>query len=477
MLSKIFSSKKALIKRDITNTWPVWGGMFFVTLWIIPINTLFRVNIVPAYILSNSFSYQQYIIIPFCILMVARIFGYLFEEKATVFYHSLPYTRIGMFITKYITGYSLLVLVLFAITIINVFIGIGNGYGEYTGVNFESFLYLAIETLYLYSLAVLIAVVFGSKSTCYVMYIAVLFLANLSLEIYNNILKCFLWGYYARFFHLEGVFLILSPFSVATNISCHKDMGDVIFEEVGLTIVLQLISIVVFSVLAFLLYKIRKSENSGNVVTFKAFNIVFKVVFALFVGGVMFFLFGSIIISNSTVITHIRVVSGILLVFFVTLSFIIAEMIVAKRFNVFKAAYNRIICIIIVMIAFVAAMSFDIFGLENNLPDKEEVEDVSFAVEKVRDVDKGIYEHRLYISTVMDGKYDNPIVPYKDKLIEDVLSLHKDFVENNRDTDGEYNLYITYFCADNKVIRYRYNVDNSFAEDFQQLYKPYAEMF
>jgi len=218
-------------------------------------------------------------------------------------------------------------------------------------------------------------------------------------------------------------------------------------------IVKYLIYSIIFYGGAFGIYKIRKLENSTEIIAFSKLRPVFVYGVAICAGCVGYAYFNAIW----------RTENLLLLIPFGVIGVIAAEMIVKKSLRV-KKVYKPIIlyCILVCVIQF--AFQADIFGFEKRIPDIDKVATVKF--------DAKVNQGRMFYYT-NDGERvflneDNTDFEAVEDM-QNIIDLHKYLVENRSEkselTPQSRNIELVYSMKNGSKIRREYNINYKENED------------
>ena len=465
MESKILSSDtwkapgaKALIIHDIKTTWPIWAACTFFMCWLIPVSLSFD-NIFDSRFMSISMPLEvaKILIIPVCILMAMRVFGYLSKEKSTTFFHSLPFTRTKLFVVNALTGYALIVIPLIFVGITTVIVAAAKG-SNIIVFMIEWFLIICCECIYLYGFTILMAIIFGTKVSGYAMTGILFFYAEIIVNIYSSLFSNLHPSVISNFIFPRGFFQFLSPFMMTINVSVTNDYWtpdgySYHFNNLGITIAEDLIVGTLMIAMAFLLYKHRKSEKSGELIAFNSFRMVFKWGFGLSFGAFLTLMLGETVTGNITDLSKMIVVQTCLFIFFVLLSYLIAEMIVQKKFNVFYKLRFEILLPLAAAILVSIVLIFDAFGATRFVPDRDDVEEMNVNINLDTDsfyytASSQQYPAHHYIS-LHYGK------PSEYELMEKFIDLHKYITAGDPDSYTYSNLVL-----DKDTMSYKSSGDN-----------------
>ena len=442
MESKILSSDtwkapgaKALIINNIKKTWPIWAAELFFLSWLIPVSLTFDMIYGRNYLnLSVPFDIAKYLLVPACILMAMKVFGYLMKDKSTTFFHSLPFTRTKLFVVNAVSGFLLIIIPLFLVGIASVIIAAVKGHNIilYT---IECFLLLCCDCIYLYGFTILMAIIFGTKVSGYAMTGIMFFYVEIISNILNTLFSNIHPSVYSTFIFPRGFFQFLSPISLVSNINVSSkswvtNESNYYFSNVALTVTEELIVGALMIIAAFLLYKHRKSEKSGELVAFNSFGIVFKWGFAFSFGAFLTMFLGETVIGSFDKQSTVNIVQTILFIIFVVLSYLIAEMILRKKFNVFYKLRFELLLPIAASILFALVLLFDAFGITRYVPDKEDISNINVHINLTLD-DAEIYYagtkkyNTYYFKNLSKDK------PSENAKIDAFLDLHKSIVADD----------------------------------------------
>jgi len=190
---------------------------------------------------------------------------------------------------------------------------------------------------------------------------------------------------------------------------------------------------IAFYVLAFILYKNRKIESCGDVAAFKLFRPILKYTATVFGAILIFGILASSNLGAVAIFTIAAVVTAVV--------YFASEMLIRKTVKVFRSykgylGFAAIMAIIISVFAYT-----DIFGYEHRIPERADIESATI-----------YYRFSDNIPFVAD-----------DKLIEDVRTMHSEFISDIpvvEDPNGWWytKLYVKYNLKNGKVLTREYKV-------------------
>ncbi len=210
---------------------------------------------------------------------------------------------------------------------------------------------------------------------------------------------------------------------------------------------------VVLILLGMLLYKHRRMESSGDVVSVRMLKPVFKYCFAL--GGALVLGVVAFIITNNSYYTDGSVWTLLLLMLLGGfICYFAAEMMIKKTFHVWKARTFAGFAVFAVVFALLTcAVEYDLFGYEAHVPEADRVESVRIDYDDIElfereNIESVIELHRRLIS----HKAENESALGSGEYLNDDMSI--------------YGLTIEYRLDDGKTLKRRYSITSP-QEDLQ----------
>ena len=230
MNTKKLDFKWKMIKRDVLRHWPIWVTSFIVYVFVV-----FLVNSFARGFMSTVTPYEVTTTIvgslielthfmAFCIGILAAwaSFGFLGKKKKDYFYEALPFSRLSLYVNKYLFGMIISLLPCFAMFIVEIFHILFLS-GSFEIVLLSKWLIIAIiEYIFWYSLAVLFMVLCGRflmAASCYFMFSFVGIGLRFLIELSNDF--CFI-GVKSGFGDGNSVLGILSPIEYINSIEIVK---------------------------------------------------------------------------------------------------------------------------------------------------------------------------------------------------------------------------------------------------------------
>ena len=388
-----------LIRYIIKHTSVIWISFTLILSWLIPLTQILNDSVNRTVIFEAPYEIGIMFVIPVCMLMAIRTFDYLTKEKATTFFHSLPYSRTKLFVVNGLTGFALIIVPLFFVSVMAMLVSLIKGTGVVLYF-FALFGFLSSVCFYVYAFTILMVMLFSNKGSLFPM-TAILFC-------YTEIMFFIINLVISNMYDIEGVFtpsesglLFLSPLRVCftSRLRCDYIIGEknynygFAFTNIEKVLPIELICGVLMLALAYVLYRLRKSERSGEVVAFKSCRYIFKWGFSISLAMFMTLIFGITSVYNIKDISTKNLVICAIFVFFALILYMIAEMIISKKFNIFKKVTLELIPVLAVTLILSVLTVTDAFGIKDYVPEPENVKYLTVHIENKRD-------ETLMVSTV-----------------------------------------------------------------------------
>lgn len=373
---------RTLFRGALRRNWPLWCGYALLLILVIPCfigNYLsvrtFSVLDLRETILNATRTSGITISAFGGIAFAMAMFHYLHFPRATGGMHTLPLRRDNLFLSHYLAGLFAQISTQAVVFIITLLICLPQFDFPTIATAFACY---ALPTVFFYSFGVLCMHCTGQILAAPVFYGIFNFLA-VALEMsVKSVAELFLYGY-----SVSESELVLKNFSPAialfqnTSVNCVYDdaghLADVCFCGFSYYVIYAAVG-VVLAALAFLLYRTRKSEYSGNTVTFSWMYPVFQYGVALCsafsLGIAIYWIFAPNQISG-----HGNLIGVILsLSAGALIGFYAATMLLKKSFRVFRKSLWSALGIVAVLTCFCVCLDLDVTGYEKKIPDASEID-------------------------------------------------------------------------------------------------------
>ena len=407
---------KTLFAKHFARFWPIWGLYGLIWTMCLPLGILLdsrsgwtqvRARVLPLNYLDTSgwFSAATFLAVVFGLLAAMAVFSYLYSARSVSLFHALPLRREGLFLTSYLAGLGFLILPNLAVFLLALAAEAACG-----AVVFSSlFTWLVVSSLlglFFYSFAVFCAMFTGHILALPAFYLILSFVVPAVTYLLETIARQFLFGFTGAVWMEEASEWFSPALKLAHGISSGPSAadGNYQFHGLGLVTLYALIGLAL-AVVALILYRRRQLERAGDVITVGWMRPVFRygvsLCAAVALGTFFYSIFYALLPTSPWVLLGWMVLWGAVGCF-------IAEMLLRKRFWVFKTSWKGCVVFLLCLCAGMGALELDLMGFENAVPDASQVESV-----------------RIYglDTTPRDGG-DSPLFSDDPEVIQDVLDLH-----------------------------------------------------
>lgn len=411
MKSKTFCFNTTIFKKNLSHYWPIWILFFGYLLMVLPVNLWLHATTSERYESLTQQSKQYMFMsdvlgdairpIPlFAIAAIAAIavFSYLYTAKNANMIHSLPVNRKELYITNYVSGLSFLIIPELIAFVTAVLVCLAN---QITCIEylFVWLIYMAGMTFFAFSLATFVCMFTGLLVAMPVYYVIVNYLYVGCSYLVSRIIILLCYGIAESW--NPGVSCILSPMYYANNNIRVKSVYADGSEQIsgvsilgGKLVLIYAIAAVFIMLAAYQLYKRRRIETAGDLISIGIVKPIFRWGVAL-CGGTMVAVFITGMLKNS----HKINVYGWLvfsLIIFGVIGFFVAEMLIQKNFRVFRK--DKILeCVGFAVIAFgmITLFKLDVLGIEQRIPAAEEIEKAFVYMDYPIEIQEENYEELL----------------------------------------------------------------------------------
>ncbi len=378
---------------------------------------------------SEGFAVMNAVLIGVAGILPAILFSYLNNSGSVTCLHALPVKRKAHFLTNLVTLYALILvpaIISYAIgffyCVLEMPIGIGN-LADY-------FIMLIICITIAASAGTLGSMITGN--TIAAIFFAILFFA---FPFYaEGVLKGFLstnvfgiWD--VEYYSLNNMSILkVNPFMI----------GWFIVSLIGLTV-------------SWLLYKNRKLETNGDIISFDFLKPVFIAAVSVFAGLIGYF-YLCVFFDDSI----------FLMLPFGILGAVVSYMLSKKAFTI-KGIWRPILIYVLFVGAVWGTITFDLTGFERRVPDISDIESIDMV-----DTDSFINRYHYY---TIEGKkyyYDMSVEDYRyydEEDFQNITAFHKQRIKDRK--SGFEKIHIVYNLKNGKTLRRIYSA--SLIEDREYL--------
>ena len=418
---------KAIFKSDIKRFW--WIGVLETIM-------LLLVCVMPVYDTcvnhGSGFGGQPNWEIAFLIPLIfgvgtsVTLFSYLNSSAPVSTIHSYPVTRTEIFVTKLVSGCVLMVVPLVINTIIFVLMSVSPMCaGSFYPI--DAFVWMGVGLIYtciMFSLATFTAMVSGSS------------IATLIFTVGFSLLPLFFYGLFDLVFSHE--IYGYSQLDMDNIIMSNIYIGPYGLEKGEMLWNYPVASVILLTA-AYFLYRIRKLESHGEVISFKWLKPVFIAIIASLASGVSYEYFREFMdIKNIFTIIPLGILGcGI-------------SYMIAKKSIDFKGASRAIGIYILGAVLFIAGVKFDVTGYEKRIPKSENIKNITVTIPN------GKYNQNYHYRNM-----NNLCTFTKEDGFEGAIKAHSEFISKKKAYENApYTVEIKYLLKNGSYLVRSYPFDD-----------------
>ena len=352
----------------------------------------------------------------FAILMAASAFGYLHDRNKTDFYHSLPISRMKLYMANIINSLVITLVPYLIMALISAGItGVRTGYGECIPYALTNFLINSGFFVLLFSVSVIAMLLTGHRIVGILGTLILYFWGAFIMSLFaNDLMSSFFNTFYSEPGHLSFLQQFVSP--VYWCVSYTQSYGA------GFRSSVALLAGILFILVGSKIYAIRRSEAAGQAMAFKLTEAPIKFILVIPVAIFSGMVFQSMI-GGSDFWAIFGIVVGALL------SHCVIEIIYNLDFKKLFDHRAHMLAALIVSLGLFSIYRFDLFGYDSYLPDEDKVESAgiySYALDQIYATTNDIeYEDSDLTVTLNENYISDKDVVDRMKLtsLEDVYGL------------------------------------------------------
>ena len=434
MRSKTSCFNGTLFRKNLSRYWPLWGlasfggALFPLAMLVNLLHSGLQDAWTPMQMKEMYYTVLSYgvpvISIVYAVLCAMAVWNYLYNTRSVGLMHTLPIRREGLFLTNVLSGLVMMAIPYAVTGVLIVLVSLLYGGFEPVGV-LVTVLGVAGESVFFFGLATFCALIVGNIFMLPALYGLLNFLAVLTDFTLNLLAQGFCFGLNSSY---SGTVEWLSPVvylmqqvrpdstyeeklvqdgvygSYSTNVltEVHLENGWLIAVYAAVGVVLM--------VLAWLMYRRRRSESAGDVVSVNWMKPVFRYGWAAFsaiLGGRLLYALFWESFQNGLYFTVLPMI--LCMIVGGAVGYYAASMLLAKTLRVFRSTWKGMLAVALGCIALCAAMKFDVFGVVRRVP----------AADSVKQVNLYAADSNYYLTPGQD-----------DALIEKVRALHQAIISD-----------------------------------------------
>jgi len=378
-----------LFRKNMSRSWPLWGGVtavgaMFPLYMLLAVISGERLYLTQIDFVSFLYSAAAYFLpaFTFCYAALVAMFvwSYLHNSRSVGMMHALPVNRDTLFVSNTLSGLAMLLIPYVAVGgFLSIF---ALCYGAMdVGAVALTILAVLLENLLFFGIATFCAMITGNIFAVAGYYLVLNFLAPALDLLVNSLAQEFIFGltgevselslYFAPVVGLYNL-VDVTGYYTEENVRIPPTLeGFWLIAVYGLVGVLLLIG-------AWALYRARRSESAGDIVAFRGLRPVFRfgvsVLSALTLGRLVYELFWATLFARGDYADLVPMLVCMALTAIV--GYYVASMLLDKTLRVFKGSVKGVAVVCAATVVLGAVVSLDLFGVENRVPEADEVQTV-----------------------------------------------------------------------------------------------------
>lgn len=437
-LTRLFN--KALICNNLKRFW--WVSLLYtIGLFLLsPLLVLTNINRSPVTTIEFNNIFDGTICFLFIVpvFLAVIVFRYMQNPKSMVTVHTMPYSRLDLYVNNVISGLILLIVPILLNTALLSYIElfVTNGILFEAGIIMKCLWISLLVSITLFSITVAVGMVTGSSIAQIIFTYIINFLPAGIIVILNFLLNGIIYGFTGVSEDNVNELAKLSPIVQTLFLSRKDSLNEFLVPDIVL--------IVLTLVIGYFIYKYRNLEDAGEVISGKFIKPIFKygVTVCVMLVGVIY-VKGIFEVENPNFLVYIL---------FALFGYVVAEMLLKKSFKVLNS-YKGFIGFVGVFAIVVACVHFDVFGYESFVPKAQDIECFTLGSSK---------------SNIETYKYsgNKAGVLTSDENIGRIVNINKAIVANKEENRKEEDIIsINYLLNNGKIISRTYKVNELKYED------------
>ena len=318
----------------------------------------------------------------FAVLLAMTLYGYLMNSRSVGLMHALPVNRTKQFFNHFLVGVEIFTIVHIFTALVSVLVMSGShGVIAWEGI-LTWFAVAELTSLFFFAFATLCAMVTGWVIAIPVIYVGVNAMFVAFYGLLQMMFDMFYWGYSSTDFPV--LISWLTPFyrliDLVSNTYVYREGMEYaehhLSPEGWTALIVYTLVAVVFTVVAWLFYKARRSESAGDAIVFDWLRPIVLYVMSVVGGlGFGFLLYYLVDLANSESLLALlvcQIIGGVVVYFAV-------QMLLNKSFKVFnRRGWLGAALLAVMLIVISAVVKFDLLGYERYVPEEDKVVSVDF---------------------------------------------------------------------------------------------------
>lgn len=391
MLSERSFFNPTLFRKNLTRSWPLWGsvtaaGLLLPLYFILAVISHGHISLSRADFMAVLYqavaTFLPAITACYALLVAMFVWSYLHNTRAVSMMHSLAISRTGLFVTNTLSGLAMLLIPYVPLGVFFCIIGVMFGALD-VGALCLTVGAVLLETILFFGLATFCTMITGNIFAVAGYYLLFNFIVPVVDLLIRNLTAMFIFGYGTTlgdtsllFAPVLGLYQNVSVNHIAPVVSSPGSPEDQLaLEGFGSIVVYGLVGLLLL-VAAWALYRIRRSESAGDIVTFRPLRPVFRfgVAFlsSLTLGQLLYVIFWESLFAG----TVQAIPMGLCAAIAAAVGYYAASMLLEKSLRVFKGSAVGVAVACIVPFALSLFIAYDGMGLERRVPAAQDVDTV-----------------------------------------------------------------------------------------------------
>ena len=315
----------------------------------------------------------------YAVLVAMFVWSYLHNSRSVGMMHSLGVSRDNLFMTGVLSGLAMLLIPYVVVGALMCVFALCYGAMD-VGAVLLTIAAVLLENVLFFGIGTLCAMATGNIFAVAVYYGVVNFIVPLADLLVNSLAQEFIFGLTSE---VSEISLYLSPVAGLYNyVRVVNDWGvdhllSVDLEGFPLIMFYGGVGFLLLMVSAFM-YRARRSESAGDIVAFRVLRPVLRgglsVLSALTLGRVVYELFWATLFQKGTYANLVPML--VCMAITAIVGYYVATMLLEKTLRVFKGSLKGVAVVCAVTVVIGVTVSQDLFGIENRVPDAEDVQTV-----------------------------------------------------------------------------------------------------
>ena len=413
-----------LFRKNLARFWPIWGLYALIWVVLLPAGVLLRWDVwdkgnaweFPLVLLDGSRNMALVLAFLFGILCAMAVFSYLYSARSVGMLHALPMRREGLFLTNYLSGLAFLWVPNFAVFLLALAAEALNGTVVFSSL-FTWLVVTCLLCLFFYSFAVFCAMFTGHILALPAFYLILNFLASVITYLLESIAREFLFGFNGAVWAEKWAMWFTPSLKLLRSTGLDYTGSTPRYYGLGLVTLYALIGLVLAGI-ALAVYHRRQLERAGDVITVGWVRPVFRygmaLCWAIALGAFFYSIFYTLLPRGAWTLLGWMLLWGAAGCF-------IAEMLLKKRFWVFKTSWKGCVIFLVCLVAAMATLELDLLGFERRVPDAAQVKTV-----EIRGISSAPYDSADYLNFSTSDP----------QTIEEITSLHSSITDRKDELEA-----------------------------------------